>query len=306
MIRPGSDFWTSRKLKIKAGRPPKHVGGRWPPGGTANKVVTRRGDKISKSNVSQFFPPSCLNQESPFKSTLFPAKDLVPDLCEGVGDEWFRWRRRRRGVWLQLYTVSRPSGSQQLHPGLLHRLQTSSNATLAKARHCGVVQAGVVSGVAVTDVDCEVGGCAPPPVTLLSQMCPTTCEMAYPPPPLLPRPDFPHFPHLAPPPSNFPSLGPTNSFSTPSGYPGLFPRLPGIFLQPIDLLALKIFLESIITSILLLIFALSVLNTRANFFCLFQDFPLVVQDLDRHLQRTKMFKMTPKYAFLSWHSISFI
>ena len=112
MIRPGSDFWTSRKIKIKAGRPPKHVGGRWPPGGTANKVVTRLGDKISKSNVSQFFPPSCLNQESPFKSTLFPAKDLVPDLCEGVGDEWFRWRRRRRGVWLQLYTVSRPSGSE--------------------------------------------------------------------------------------------------------------------------------------------------------------------------------------------------
>jgi len=55
-----------------------------------------------------------------------------------------------------------------------------------------------------------------------------TCEMAYPPPPLLPRPEFPHFPHphLAPP-TNFPSLGPTNSFSTPSGYPGLFPRLPG-------------------------------------------------------------------------------
>ena len=245
MIRPGSDFWTSRKIKIKAGRPPKRVGGRGPPGGTANKVVTRLGDEISKSDVSQFFFFSCLNQESPFKSTPFPAKDLVPDLCEGVGDEWFRWRRRRRGVWLQLYTVSRPSGSQQLHPGLLHRHQTSSNATLAKAGHC-VVQAGVVSGVAVTDVDCEVGGCAPPPVTLLSQMCPTTCEMAYPPPPLLPRPDFPHFPHLAPPPSNFPSLGPTNSFSTPSGYPGLFPRLPGIFLQPIDLLTLKIFLESII------------------------------------------------------------
>ena len=153
------------------------------------------------------------------------------------------------------------------------RHQTSFNATLAKARHCGVVQAGVVSGVAVTDVDCEVGGCAPPPVTLLSQMCPTTCEMAYPPPPLLPRPDFPHFPHLAPPPSNFPSLGPTNSFSTPSGYPGLFPRLPGIFLQPVDLLALKIFLESIITSILLLIFALSVLNAQANLVLSISGFP---------------------------------
>ena len=251
--------------------------------------------------MSQFFFSSCLNQESPFKSTPFPAKDLVPDLCEGVGDEWFRWRRRRRGVWLQLYTVSRPSGSQQLHPGLVHRHQTSSNATLAKARHC-VVQA----GVAVTNVDCEVGGCAPPPVTLLSQMCPTTCEMAYPPPPLLPRPDFPHFPHLAPPPSNFPSLGPTNSFSTPSGYPGLFPRLPGIFLQPIDLLTLKIFLESIIRAYCYWFLHGQFWMLKLTLFCRFQDFPLVVQDLDRHRQRTKMFKMTPKYAFLSWHSIPFI
>ena len=45
---------------------------------------------------------------------------------------------------------------------------------------------------------------------------------------------------------------------------------------------------------------------KLTLFYLFQDFPLVVQDLDRHRQRTKMFKMTPKYAFLLWHSIPFI
>ena len=55
---------------------------------------------------------------------------------------------------------------------------------------------------------------------------PAACEtMAYPPPPLLPRPELFHFnsPGLG----NFPGLGPTNSFATPSGYPGLYPRLPG-------------------------------------------------------------------------------
>ena len=63
---------------------------------------------------------------------------------------------------------------------------------------------------------------------------PVVCEpMAYPGgPPLLPRPDFmsPFGPHGYGPSFGSPSsfLGPTNSFSTPSsGYPGLYPRLPG-------------------------------------------------------------------------------
>ena len=96
-------------------------------------------------------------------------------------------------------------------------------------------------------------------------MSPTCDTMAYP-PPLLPRPDHllhpppfhPHHHGAAPGfPGHFPSLGPTNSFSTPSGeiiltqiifttqpmksavmsiltmmilvsgYPGIMPRLPG-------------------------------------------------------------------------------
>jgi hypothetical protein len=36
--------------------------------------------------------------------------------------------------------------------------------------------------------------------------------------PFLPRPDLGY--------GGFPGLGPTNSFATPYGYPGLFPRLP--------------------------------------------------------------------------------
>ena len=57
----------------------------------------------------------------------------------------------------------------------------------------------------------------------MSSVCET---MSYPPPPLLPRPDYlPHFhPGGLP---TFPGLGPTNSFSTPSGYPGVYPGLPG-------------------------------------------------------------------------------
>jgi hypothetical protein len=65
--------------------------------------------------------------------------------------------------------------------------------------------------------------------------------MAYPTPPLLPRPgDYHHHHHQLPHPQqlshphlHFPApssfLGPTNSFSTPSGYPGLFPRFPSGF-----------------------------------------------------------------------------
>ena len=56
-------------------------------------------------------------------------------------------------------------------------------------------------------------------------------------PPFMPRPDFglgnlltqqaaAAAPYGFPP--GVPGLGPTNSFSTPSGYPGLFPRLPGL------------------------------------------------------------------------------
>ena len=39
--------------------------------------------------------------------------------------------------------------------------------------------------------------------------------------PFLPRPDMHGLSHCG-----FPGLGPTNSFATPYGYPGLFPRLP--------------------------------------------------------------------------------
>ena len=81
----------------------------------------------------------------------------------------FRWRRRRGGVcwWLQLCPpVSAPTRSQQLHTKLT---KTSSNTTLASARHCARGTAVwyrcgqcVVSGGTVTDVDCERG--CPPPV----------------------------------------------------------------------------------------------------------------------------------------------
>ena len=57
--------------------------------------------------------------------------------------------------------------------------------------------------------------------------------MAYPPPllPNIPRPEFGLPPGFHPAGLNF-GLGPTNSFSTPSGYPGLFPRLPGFPFVP--------------------------------------------------------------------------
>ena len=42
--------------------------------------------------------------------------------------------------------------------------------------------------------------------------------------PFLPRPEMHGLSHCG-----FPGLGPTNSFATPYGYPGLFPRFPSGF-----------------------------------------------------------------------------
>merc|ERR550539_217130 len=72
---------------------------------------------------------------------------------------------------------------------------------------------------------------------MMSPCHPNSSTMAFS-PPFMPRPDFglgnlltqqaaAAAPYGFPP--GFPGLGPTNSFSTPSGYPGLFPRLPGFF-----------------------------------------------------------------------------
>ena len=145
---------------------------------------------------------------------------IWPKLMSG-----FRWRRRRGGVWLLplVQWVSRPA------PNNSTKRTTGENQFLSNPCFggttlcvcCGTAGAGAGwhSGQWWGSDRCGLWGQGMSP----------TCEMAYPPPPLLPRPEFPHFPHLAPPPTNFPSLGPTNSFSTPSGYPGLFPRLPGTF-----------------------------------------------------------------------------
>ena len=129
----------------------------------------------------------------------------------------FRWRRRRGGVWLVAVVqwVSRPA------PNNSTKLTSKPVPTQPLLRRDTVC----VCGTAAAAWSCAWPNCDR--CGWWEGMSPT-CEMAYPPPPLLPRPEFPHFPHphLAPP-TNFPSLGPTNSFSTPSGYPGLFPRLPG-------------------------------------------------------------------------------
>ena len=59
-------------------------------------------------------------------------------------------------------------------------------------------------------------------------------SMAFTQPPFMHRPDFInplHHPSAGgggPTMPPFAALGPTNSFSTPAGYPGMFPRLPGL------------------------------------------------------------------------------
>ena len=123
---------------------------------------------------SIFWKKQNLSKKSPRPSWTFPQRDPFQDLAEA--DEWFQVAAAaRRCLAAATCPVSVPTRSQQLHQAnnrrkpvpvqpLLRRDNTVCVFVVQQEQEQGGT---VVSGGAVTDVDCEVRGC-PPPVRWLT------------------------------------------------------------------------------------------------------------------------------------------
>ena len=121
-----------------------------------------------------FWKKQNLSKKSPRSSWTFPLRDPFQDLAEA--DEWFQVAAAaRRCLAAATCPVSVPTRSQQLHQAnnrrkpvpvqpLLRRDNTVCVCVVQQEQEQGGT---VVSGGAVTDVDCEVRGC-PPPVRWLT------------------------------------------------------------------------------------------------------------------------------------------